>query len=158
MKKKMSNLDEMQEQALLQVEHNGCWLAFWGLQAAMAVQIIAFRELDFKTLAGEWIVFMALAIYLAVGCIRRGIWDRRMQMNTKTNLIASAVAALAPGAFSALTVFRNYGKPAGTVAAALISAVITFALCFITLTLGMKKTKKRQKELEEEPSDADELQ
>ena len=28
---KKSNLDEMQEQELLKIEHNGCWLAFWGL-------------------------------------------------------------------------------------------------------------------------------
>ena len=28
---KKSNLDEIQEQELLKIEHNGCWLAFWGL-------------------------------------------------------------------------------------------------------------------------------
>ena len=32
--KKNSNLDERQEQTLLRIEHNGCWLAFWGLLAA----------------------------------------------------------------------------------------------------------------------------
>ena len=35
---KKSNLDEMQEQALLRIEHTGCCLVFWGLLAAMAVQ------------------------------------------------------------------------------------------------------------------------
>ena len=33
---KKNNLDEMQEQELLKIEHNGCWLAFWGLLAVMA--------------------------------------------------------------------------------------------------------------------------
>ena len=35
MKNKKSNLDERQEQGLLKIEHNGCWLAFWGLLIAM---------------------------------------------------------------------------------------------------------------------------
>ena len=34
-----SNLDEMQEQKLLRIEHNGFWIGFWGLVLAMAVQI-----------------------------------------------------------------------------------------------------------------------
>ena len=37
---KKNNLDEMQEQALLKIEHNGCWLAFWGLLAVMAIQMV----------------------------------------------------------------------------------------------------------------------
>ena len=46
--------------------------------------------------------------------------------------------------------------PAGTAAAAGITAAITFVLCFAVLTLAMKQTEKRRKELEEEPADADE--
>ena len=30
-----NRLDEMQEQKMLQTEHNACWLAFWGLLAAL---------------------------------------------------------------------------------------------------------------------------
>ena len=33
--KKKNKLDEMQEQKLLRIEHNGCWFAFWALIAAM---------------------------------------------------------------------------------------------------------------------------
>ena len=36
---KKNNLDEMQEQELLKIEHNGCWLAFWGMLAVMAIMI-----------------------------------------------------------------------------------------------------------------------
>ena len=156
MKKNRSTLDEMQEQELLRVEHNGCWIAFWGLLIALAIQSTAFGTMDFRTLAGEWVVFMVLAVYLAVACMRRGIWDRRIPMNTKANLIVSAIAAAACGGLAAITVFRNYRKPAGTAAAALMTAAITFVLCFFTLTLAMKKTEKRKRQLEEEPSDADE--
>ena len=42
MRRKKSNLDEMQEQELLKVEHNGCWIAFWGLLAAIIIQSILF--------------------------------------------------------------------------------------------------------------------
>lgn len=38
MKKTESQLDEMQEQKLLKIEHTSFWLAFWGLVAAILVQ------------------------------------------------------------------------------------------------------------------------
>jgi len=157
MKKMKNNLDEMQEQELLKIEHNGCWLVFWGLLAAMAIQSLAFGTMDFKTIAGEWIVFMVLAVYLAIACVRKGIWDRRLQMNNKTNLIVSAVAAVCLGAFNAIVVFKNYRKPIGTIAAAFIIAVITFIVCFMILTFMMKGTMRRKAEMEAEPSDANEM-
>ena len=36
---KKSNLDEMQEQKLLKIEHNGFWFAFFGLFAAIMIQL-----------------------------------------------------------------------------------------------------------------------
>lgn len=154
---KKSNLDEMQEQELLKIEHNGCWLAFWLLLASMIVQSIAFGNMDFRSLAGEWIVFMVLAVYLAFACARKGIWDRRIPMNTRSNLIVSLIAAVVFGAFNAVMIYKNYQKPVGTMAAAIITAAITFTACFIVLTVMMKKTEKRKAEMEAEPADADEL-
>lgn len=156
MKKTKNNLDEMQEQELLKIEHNGCWLAFWGLMIAMAVQIITVGYGDFRVFAGEFVVFMVLAVYIAIACARRGIWDRRIPMNTRANLMVSAIAAIAAGVFNALTIFKNYKKPVGSIAAALITATITFVLCFAALTFTMKQTEKRQKKLDEEPADEDE--
>lgn len=157
MMKRKNNLDEMQEQELLKIEHNGCWLAFWGLLIAMIVQSFAFGNVDFKPLAGEWIVFMVLALYLAFACVRRGIWDRRLAMNTKTNLIISAVAAIAMGLFNAVIIFKNYHKPVGTIAAAVIVALITFVLCFVILSIMMEQTRKRKAAMEAEPADANEI-
>ena len=153
--RKNSALDEMQELELLKIEHNGCWIAFWGLLIALAVQSAVFGNTDFRTLAGEWVVFMVLAVYLAVACMRRGIWDRRIPMNTRSNLTLSAAAAAALGGLTAITVFRSCRKLSVT-AAALIAASVTFVLFFAALTLAMKKTAKRIRQLEEEPSDADE--
>ena len=64
-----NQLDEMQEQKLLHIERNGCWFAFWGLLLALVVQ--ALLGLDMKALAGEWVLFMALAVYLGIACARR---------------------------------------------------------------------------------------
>ncbi len=155
--KRKSNLDEMQEQELLKIEHNGCWLAFWGLLAAMVIQCFVFGNMDFKTLAGEWIVFMVLALYLAFACARRGIWDRKLAMNTKTNLIVSLIAGIAMGLFNAIMVFRNFHKPVGTIAAAVIITLITFIICFAILSIMMKQTMKRKAAMEAEPEDANEI-
>ena len=155
--KKNNNLDEMQEQELLKIEHNGCWLAFWGLLIAMIVQSFAYGNMDFKTLAGEWTMFMAFALYLAFACARRGIWDRNLAMNTKTNLITSAIAGIAMGLFNAVMIFKNYHKPVGTIAAAVIVALITFVVCFVVLSIMMKETKKRKAAIEAEPEDANEM-
>ena len=155
--KKKNNLDEMQEQELLKIEHNGCWLAFWLLLAALAIQTLIYNTADFRTVAGEWIVFMVLAIYLGVACARKGIWDRRIEMNTKSNLVVSLIAAAAVALFNGILIFRNYHKPVGTIAAALFIGAITFALCFAALSFSMKKTARRQAAMEAEPEDADEL-
>ena len=86
-----SNLDEMQEAKLLEIEHNGCWLAFWGLVIAMIVQLFTTDAADLpRTLAGEWILFMALAVYLGEACLRNGIWDRRLKADRKTMRVACA--------------------------------------------------------------------
>ena len=68
MKKTKSNLDELQELKLLKIEHNGCWLAFWGLLAVILTQIAIGNDSK-QDLSGEWIVFMCLAAYLTIGCL-----------------------------------------------------------------------------------------
>ena len=93
MKKTKSNLDELQELKLLKIEHNGCWLAFWGLLAVILTQIAIGNDSK-QDLSGEWIVFMCLALYLTVGCIRNGIWDRKLKPNFKNNIMASSIAAV----------------------------------------------------------------
>ncbi len=97
---------------------------------------------------------MILSIYLAFACVRRGIWDRRIRMNHKTNLMISAAAALVTGGIIALMVFRNTRRTDATVISGLITVAVTFVLCFAALKVSMKATDKRQKQLEEEPEDA----
>lgn len=107
MKKTKSNLDELQELKLLKIEHNGCWLAFWGLLAVILTQIAIGNDSK-QDLSGEWIVFMCLALYLTVGCIRNGIWDRKLKPNFKNNIMASSIAAVVMGILWFIISYRNY--------------------------------------------------
>lgn len=157
MKQMKSNLDERQEQILLKIEHNGCYIAFWGLLIAIAVEAFIFN-LDFRAVAGEWVVFMVLSVYLAVTCLKNGIWDRRFKPNRKTNLIISAIAAAVFGILMAVSVsIRNPGKIVGSIAAGAFSAAFVFGLCFVLLSISAKSVKKIEAKQEAE-AEAEELE
>lgn len=153
MKKTKSNLDELQELKLLKIEHNGCWLAFWGLLAVMLIQIAAGND-SRQNLAGEWIVFMCLAAYLTIGCIRNGIWDRKLKPNFKNNIIASAIAAAVMGILWFIISYRNYHKLAGSIATGVIMFLSVGILCLIALTISSRLYKKRLQKLEEIDDDS----
>ena len=149
---KKNNLDEMQEQRLLKIEENGCWLVFWALLLAILVQVLV-RGFDWKTIAGEWIVFLLLSVYLMAACVRAGIWDRRFNMDAKTNALVSLVAAVAFGGFLFLVSYIRFRKPEGGLIAAGIGALIVFVGCWATLSVMAKVTKKRQEKLNAEPEE-----
>ncbi len=147
---KESNLDERQEQALLKIEHNGCWLVFWGLLAVMAAQLILYG-FDVKALAGEWIVFIALDIYLGCACMKNGIWDRKLRPNFKTNLIISLVAGVISGIVIFFVSLHNWpGFPVGSIASGVFSGGFTFVLCLIALQITAAEFRKKQAKMEEE--------
>lgn len=143
-----NNLDEMQEQKLLQIEHTGFWLLYWGLFVAMTVQFIAAPG---KNLCGgELAVFLPVSVWLAVKCLRAGIWDRRLQPKFKTNLLLSLLAGLAPGVTGAFLSFRRLGSPGVSLAVFGIAFVITAGLCLAVLSLSAAIYKKKVRSLEKE--------
>ena len=144
---KKNNLDEMQEQALLKIEHNGCWLAFWGLLAAMALQMV--MRVPGRQMLGEWIVFMALSLYIVIACLRKGIWDRHLKANWKTNLIVSLLAAVATGIL--VTLSNPYlSEPLDYVLVAGLTGGFTFVLCFAALSVCTKLYRNRRNKLDKE--------
>ena len=144
---KKSNLDEMQEQALLKIEHNGCWLAFWGLLAAMALQMV--MRVPGRQMLGEWIVFMALSLYIVIACLRKGIWDRHLKANWKTNLIVSLLAAVATEIL--VTLSNPYlSEPLDYVLVAGLTGGFTFVLCFAALSVCTKLYRNRRNKLDKE--------
>lgn len=149
MKKLTTNLDERQENLLLHIEKNGCWIAFWVLIASIFLQQ-TFGIRDIKSLAGEYISFLSLAIYLAIGCIKNGIWDRHLKADSKTNLLTSIIAAtLASTAF----ILVNYSRFKNTSLILTIFAVIflcVLIVCFLTLSVLLLIYKKKIEILENE--------
>ena len=145
---KKSNLDEMQEQALLKIEHYGFWLAFWGLLASMAIQ--ALLGVALSSLLGEWVVFMVLCVYALVSCLRHGIWGRNLKPNLKTNLLFSILPGLAVGVFDMLLFRANETEPLDYLLIGTISAIITFVLCFVSLTVCASLDKNRREKLDQE--------
>ena len=144
---KKNNLDEMQEQALLKIEHNGCWLAFWGLLAAMALQMV--MRVPGRQMLGEWIVFMALSLYIVIACLRKGIWDRHLKANRKTNLIVSLLAAVPTGVL--VTLSNPYlTEPLDYVLVAGLTGGFTFVLCFAALSVCAKLYRNRRNKLDKE--------
>lgn len=160
MSKRKSNLDEMQEQKLLKIEHNGLWFVFWGLLAAIVIQLIIGGENLFRTLAGEFIVFVCLDVYLLFSFIKNGIWDRKLKPNFKTNIILSLIAGVIGAGIVFATSYVRFQKSFDSTAGLLIfifPLVVIFAAALIALTVFGTLYKKRLKKLEDinEKSDAD---
>ena len=144
---KKSNLDEMQEQEMLKIEHYGCWMAYWGLLAAMVIQMV--MRVPGAQMLGEWIIFVIMSLYICIACMRKGIWDRRLKANWKTNLVISLLAAVA---VAVLVILSNpyLSEPLDYVLTAGLTGGFTFVLCFISLSLSMKLYKKRREKLDQE--------
>ena len=150
MKKIKNKLDERQEQALLHIEKFGCWFAFWALLFSIIVQQCIFGFSEIKYVAGEWIIFMVLAVYLLSASLKNGIWDSHLNADPKTNLIVSIVTAIVfPGIFSVIS-YINYKSIEASLATFIIMAIPIFVLCFAALSLFCRIYNKRVTDLESE--------
>ncbi len=145
MKKSKSNLDEMQEKKLLKIEHNGFWIGFWGLFISIYVQI-AMGKGD---VSGESLIMILMSLYLLVGCLKNGIWDRKLKPNFKTNLTASVITGLAIGLFWFFLSYFRYHSLTGSLAAAIMMFFITGLLVLAMLSLCVFVYKKRRQSLDQ---------
>ena len=135
-------MDEMQEQTQLRIESGGCWLAFWGLLAAMVVQCVL--HCTPASMTGEWVVFMVLRVYMLAQETRSGLWDRHLKPNLGTNLLLSLLTVVAMAVFGLFAFdFWNW-------VSALLTGIVTALLVFGGLQLGMWLVKGRRKELDKE--------
>lgn len=150
MSKRKNNLDEMQEQKLLRIEHNGAWFAFWGLLIAILIQSLNGGANEFRNIIGELVVFLGLDLYLLVACMKNGIWDRKLRANTKTNIIVSLVGGTVVGLLYFISSYLKYHKLLGSIATGIIMLSMTAILTFIALSACASIYKKRVKKLEED--------
>lgn len=145
---KKSNLDEMQEQKLLKLEHNGYWLAYAGLIVAILIQGILGGSI--REIAGEIVVLLVICLYLIWGCLKHGIWDRRLKANWKTNCLLSLLPGVVMGAFFAIRCAGSSDAVGFLLVIGLIPAVFTFVLCFAALSVCTALYKKRREKLDKE--------
>lgn len=149
LKKQKNNLDEMQEQKLLKIEHNAIWFAFWALLAAIIIQIIMGGDHVTRSIAGEWIVFMCLAVYLLSASIKNGIWDRKRKPNLKNHILLSLATGLATGSLFTVTTYVKYpGKLLGSIATGAFIFMPTFILTLAALSAASAAYKKQVRKLE----------
>ena len=149
--KRKNNLDEMQEQKLLHIESRGYWLSFWLLAASLVIQLVCYGPgTDWRFMIAEWSIFMIIALYVAVACMKAGIWDRKLKPTLGNNLLMSFCGGAVMGIAQFVISYRNYHKPVGSVAAGIFSGLMVMILCFSALTISSVIYKKRQEKLEEE--------
>ena len=161
MKKKTTNkLDEMQEQKMLKIERNGCWFAFWGLFGVLFIQVIiyGYGEDNWKYMVGEWVVFMCLALYISIDCLRNGIWDRRLSPTPIANICASVISGVVVCVMNFAASYRDYHMLVRATARGIITGIMVFVLCFAALSCAASIYKKRVAHMEQEDTDEDEEQ
>lgn len=156
MKKWKNRLDEMQEQKMLRVERNGCWLAFWGLVIAIFAQLIYYGPDCSDKIIGEFIVFMCLAVYIAIGSVKNGIWDRKLAPTWRNNLCASLLAGIAGGVLRFLIVYREYQSMEACVDVGVIVGINIFVICFVLLSIALLIYKWKENRAEKEEPDESE--
>lgn len=156
MKEKQNILDEMQENKLVKIEGTGFWLAFWGLLAAIVVQVLI--KPDLQRVAGELAVFFAISAYLIIFCLRNGLWSRTPAPTIKGNAISSVFAALILGTVLIVRsqLILHSGFSTETAATLLLSMALAFAGCFATLEATRAIYQRRRGKLDdtEEESEA----
>ena len=94
---------------------------------------------------------MPVSVWVAVQCLRNGIWDRRLKADPKTNLLVSLAGGLVAGVFCAIPVYRNFGSLLGALATFVITFLFTALVCFATLSLSASFYKKKVRAMETEP-------
>ena len=150
---KKNKLDEMQELKLLKLESRGFWLAFFGLFAAILIQIALYGPEFSERAMGEFIVFLSMGIYLVGGCLKNGIWDRHLQASPAVNIGASFLAAALTGLFNAIMSYRDYHSVGGAVAVFLVYFFMTGIILSVTLCVCTALYQRRRKQLEAETED-----
>lgn len=124
MMKSKNNLDEMQEQKLLKIEHTACYIAFWGLLAVIYIQK-AMGKGDIVSVGGEGLVLVVMSLYILAGCMKNGIWDRRLKPDIKTNVKLSLATGAFVGVFWFLNSYYRYHV--------LLSSFLTFVMMFVSV-------------------------
>ena len=148
-----NSLSDMQKQTLLKIEAGGCWIAFWGLLISLVLQM-SFNNHSWRNLIGETVVFLLLDAFIITSCLKKGVWDKNLKPNLKTNAIMSFIISTVIG----LVFFFVGLKYSIETYTAFTNSLIIFSISFVCFVAGFtiyalvtrKKLQEAQEEAEEE--------
>ena len=146
-----TNLDEMQERRLFQIEEIGFWLTFWAAAAAVVIQAVL--GADLRQIAGEGIVLLISSAYLVFATVRNGIWTKNGLAPTfRTNALVSLIPAAFCGAILLIRVLAVLKRPLTfeVAAAALAFAGVCYLGCLGLLEILRAVYRKRRAKLDDE--------
>ncbi len=147
-----NNLDEMQEQKLLRIEHNMAWLAFGGLLAAILGQLLVLGVEGVRYLLGEIAVFMVISIYLVVDCVRNGIWDRKIRPNDKkAHFKLGFLFCILFDLVLSIGIYRVCGSIRTALIYFAVMLAVMLVITGLLMALVLRLYEKRVKKLEDEP-------
>lgn len=148
MKKGKNRLDEMQEQKMLQIEHNGYWIGYVGLAVIMLAQIFYYGPGCSDKIGGEFLVFLFMSANILVGCIKYGVWDRKFAPTWRMNVFASLIAGVTGGVIRFFVTLFRYHKWQGCAAAGAVMGINIFmcTLVCMSFVLAAYKIQERRRE------------
>ena len=148
-----THFDERQENQLLQIEHVGSTLAWWGLLAVILAQWVLFGS-DFSRLGGELLVFLPLSVYLGVSPIAKGLRDRYWPAALRSKLLVSLLTGVAIAGLNAIAVWLHPARAwAGAASMFLLLLASASAVSFFLLIFLQKMADRRAHRLENEPDE-----
>lgn len=150
-----TNLDEMQERRLFQIEEIGFWLTFWASGAAVVIQAVL--GADLKQIAGEGIVLLISSAYLVFATVRNGIWTKNGLAPTfRTNALVSLIPAGMCGVILLIRVLAVLKRPLtlGVAGVALAFAGVCYLGCLGALEALRAVYRKRRDELDAEEDES----
>ena len=144
-------LDELQKQILSGIESRGFWISLC-VRLILLIVLMIYANL-LISLIRSWLLFMVLAIYEAVSCLKAGIWNSSLYISKKRNAFISSIIAICMGVFQFILVSQRGESTYKTIIVLVSVIAVTFFLCFSAIIIIAKAVKKRRDKLDAEPDD-----
>lgn len=146
-------IDERQQADLNRMMSYGYWVAFYLLLAAVMVEGVFLRR-PFYEWAAEWIIFMVIAVYEVIGCIKIGVWTQFLQKPGKKDYVRYSLigGALCAVVFTIGNVMRMGAENISWQSIAAVFLywfVLMFVLCLAGFSICGGIYKRRKKRIEE---------
>jgi len=124
-------VDERQEREMMGIERIGFWIMYFGLVAALLVQLLVL-DFDIAHLSGKLTMLLIGTAWLVVGYYRKGLWDYFFNPGIKSYTFTGVIAGILNGI---MLFFFYYFRLNLSLAESLRSSAIWFLAMFIVTFL-----------------------